>query len=178
MRAILFAAFVGLFAANVSAAVQAKSDLQAEIETLKAKAASGQNISEDIQALSKKVEANAQSLVVTHKVDLSIVDNDGKVSLFVPGKPKATVIAKSSKHEQIAADAIAPHDPDGAISLGGGKKKKDDASSAPTATAAPASTDSSSGGFGDLISSAIGAAVSIGTSVVGGLVQGVVGGIL
>lgn len=177
MRFILIAGFFGFFATNSIA-----FDLKGAIDAIKTKAASGQNVQADIDALTNEVKKNSQSLVVTHKVDFSIVDNDGNVSLFVPGKPNTVVVSNSPQHEANAANAInkhpqaqAAHNPDGAATLGGGTSKPKSTTST-TSTASSSSSDSSA--FGNLLSSILGAVTSIGGNVVTGAISGVAEGFL
>lgn len=184
MRSILLMAFLGLFSAD-SFALDQKA-LEDKIMALRAKEAAGESIKEDVAKLSEEVTKESQSLVVTHTADVSIVGKDGKVLFTLKGAPKTTVLANSEVHNDAAAQAVSK-DPkakvvhnleEGAATLGGGKKSAAPAAD-PAATApAPAPASTSSGGFGSMISSAIGAAVDIGTSVVGGLFSGILGGAL
>ena len=158
MRFILISSILSFFATNSIAL-----DLTKEIEALRTKAASGQNIQTDIASLADEIKKNSQSLVVTHKVDFSIVGNDGNVSLFFPGNPNSTVISNSAEHQTKAIDAINRHpqakiaqNPEGVTTLGG---------------------TSSDGGFGHLITSILGAVTSIGGDALSGILGGVAGAI-
>lgn len=162
---LLFIVGLCLFTTNAIAL-----DLKGKIEALKAKAASGQNIAADLAALTKEAEANSQSIAVTQHIDISLIDNDGKVSLFLPGKKSTTFIANSKKHEKITAEAINKHpqakeahaiNEEKGETLGGGTKQ-------------PAASDQSSGGFGHLLQSIFGGILSIGGDVVSGAIGGVV----
>lgn len=154
MRPLLIASILSFFATSSIAL-----NLNEKIATLKTKAASGQNIQSDITSLAEEIKNNSQSLVVTHKIDFSIIDNDGNVSLFVPGKPNSTVISNNKQHEVNATNGINKHplakaaqNPEGTATLGG------------------TSNDS---GFSHLITSILGAVTSIGGDAVSGAVGGI-----
>ncbi len=168
MRFILIVGFFGFFATNSIA-----FDLKGAIDAIKTKAASGQNVQSDIDALTNEAKKNSQSLVVTTNTNYSLVDNDGKVSLFVPGKPKTVVVSNSPQHETNAVNAInnnpqakAAHNPDGAATLGGGTSNN------------VSSSSSDSSAFGNLLSSILGAVTTIGGNIVTGVIGGAAEGFL
>lgn len=154
MRSLLIISILSFFATHSIAL-----NLNEKIAILKTKAASGQNIQPDITSLAEEIKKNSQSLVVTHKVDFSIIDNDGNVSLFVPGKPNSTVISNNTQHEINATNAINKHPPAKAAQNPEG-----------TATLGGTSND---GGFSHLITSILGAVTSIGGDAVSGAVSGI-----
>lgn len=174
MRVLLITAIFAVFSTHLSALDQHAVNL--EIANIKQKAASGQDIKGDIAALTEKLKANAKSLVVTNQVNLSVIDQSGDVSLFVPFPATTHVIANNPDVLAHAKDAIAKHPEankahnfeDGAVSLGGGSKKKKDSA----ATDASAS-GSSGGGITDLIGAGISAVANAGISAVTGFIGGI-----
>ena len=178
MRSLFIAGIIGLFATNVIAFDQ--KEVQTKIEALRAKEASGQSIKDDLAKFTEELTKESQSLVVTHKTDVSLVDKEGKVILTLQGQPKTTVLANSAVHNDAAAQAVSkdPHAKmahdlgEGAATLGGSSKKKKDAPAGAEAPA-PTTTSSSSGGFGGFVSQLLSSAVSVGTSVVSGVIGGI-----
>lgn len=175
MRITLVVSILALFSQLTYAIDQ--SAVNAAINSIKQKAAAGQNVQSDIADLTNSLKADAKSLVVSNQMHLSVVDKSGAVSLYVPFPSTTTVIANDPNVENHAKAAIAAHPAskavhnmdnlDAAVSLGGGGKKKPKADTTTTESAAapsPAPTDTtstSSGGIGGFISSAISTVVGL-----------------
>lgn len=149
--------------------------VNAQIASIKEKAASGQDVKGDIAELTNKLKADAKSLVVSNQINLSVIDKSGTVSLFVPF-PTTTHVIANDEHMADAKAAIAKHPEaskahdmdklDATVSLGGGSKKKTTSTNPPAAAPAPTS---SSGGIGDLIGAGLSTIVNIGSGLVGGI---------